>query len=83
MLVFDPRERIVASASLTHSYLAPYHDPTDEPEATKKFDWTFNDANLPVETWKTMMYDEVLSASPQIYGEYELNVTQIFIEFVA
>ncbi|KAF8633612.1 hypothetical protein AX15_001397 [Amanita polypyramis BW_CC] len=60
MLVFDPRKRIDATESLAHSYVAPYHDPTDEPVALEKFDWSFNDADLPVDTWKVMMYGEIL-----------------------
>lgn len=60
MLVFDPRKRIDATQSLSHEYVAPYHDPTDEPEAAEKFDWSFNDADLPVDTWKVMMYSEIL-----------------------
>nr|VWO94444.1 Mitogen-activated protein kinase HOG1 (MAP kinase HOG1) (EC [Ganoderma boninense] len=60
MLVFDPRKRITATDSLAHEYVAPYHDPTDEPEAAEKFDWSFNDADLPVDTWKVMMYSEIL-----------------------
>lgn len=56
MLVFDPRKRIRAGDALAHEYLAPYHDPTDEPVAEEKFDWSFNDADLPVDTWKIMMY---------------------------
>ncbi|KAI3622541.1 map kinase [Moniliophthora roreri] len=60
MLVFDPRKRIDATESLDHEYVAPYHDPTDEPEASEKFDWSFNDADLPVDTWKVMMYSEIL-----------------------
>lgn len=56
MLVFDPRKRIRAGEALAHPYLAPYHDPTDEPVAEEKFDWSFNDADLPVDTWKIMMY---------------------------
>lgn len=52
MLVFNPRARIDARESLEHEYLQPYHDPTDEPEAGEKFDWSFNDADLPVDTWK-------------------------------
>ncbi|KAJ3504834.1 hypothetical protein NMY22_g17789 [Coprinellus aureogranulatus] len=60
MLVFDPRKRITATESLAHEYVAPYHDPTDEPEASEKFDWSFNDADLPVDTWKVMMYSEIL-----------------------
>ena len=60
MLVFDPRKRIDATQSLDHSYVAPYHDPTDEPVAKEKFDWSFNDADLPVDAWKVMMYEEIL-----------------------
>ena len=57
MLVFDPRKRVKAGEALAHEYLSPYHDPTDEPVAEEKFDWSFNDADLPVDTWKIMMYD--------------------------
>ena len=60
MLVFDPRKRITATEALAHEYVSPYHDPTDEPEAQEKFDWSFNDADLPVDTWKVMMYSEIL-----------------------
>ena len=52
MLVFDPRKRIDATQALAHEYLAPYHDPSDEPIAPEPFDWSFNDADLPVDTWK-------------------------------
>ncbi|KAG6878961.1 MAPK protein hog1 [Termitomyces sp. T32_za158] len=62
MLVFDPRKRIDAAQSLAHEYVGPYHDPTDEPVADEKFDWSFNDADLPVDTWKVMMYKEILGA---------------------
>jgi p38 MAP kinase len=55
MLVFAPKQRITATEALAHPYLAPYHDPTDEPVANEKFDWSFNDADLPVDTWKIMM----------------------------
>lgn len=60
MLTFDSRKRIVAADALAHPYLAPYHDPTDEPVASEKFDWSFNDVDLPVDTWKVMMYTEIL-----------------------
>lgn len=55
MLVFDPKKRVRAGEALAHQYLTPYHDPTDEPVAQEKFDWSFNDADLPVDTWKIMM----------------------------
>lgn len=61
MLVFDPRMRVRAGDGLAHEYLAPYHDPTDEPVADEKFDWSFNDADLPVDTWKIMMYGMLFS----------------------
>lgn len=60
MLIFDPKKRITAADALSHPYLAPYHDPTDEPVAEAKFDWHFNDADLPVDTWRVMMYSEIL-----------------------
>jgi p38 MAP kinase len=56
MLVFNPKSRITAGEALAHPYLAPYHDPSDEPVAEEKFDWSFNDADLPVDTWKIMMF---------------------------
>ena len=62
MLVFDPSKRLTAAEALQHEYVSPYHDPTDEPEASEKFDWSFNDADLPVDTWKVMMYSEILGA---------------------
>ena len=64
MLVFDPRSRVRAGDALAHDYLAPYHDPSDEPIAEEKFDWSFNDADLPVDQWKVMMY-ELLYSSDQ------------------
>lgn len=60
MLIFDPKKRISAADALTHPYMEPYHDPTDEPICETKFDWSFNDADLPVDTWRVMMYSEIL-----------------------
>ncbi|CAG8486141.1 8121_t:CDS:10 [Diversispora eburnea] len=60
MLVFDPKKRITAEEALAHKYLEPYHDETDEPVADEPFDWSFNDADLPVDEWKVMMYQEIL-----------------------
>lgn len=58
MLTFDPAKRITAEEALSHPYLAPYHDPTDEPVSPEKFDWSFNEADLPIDTWKgKYLYD--------------------------
>jgi len=72
MLVFDPRKRLTAIDALAHEYVAPYHDPTDEPLAKEQFDWSFNDADLPVEKWKVMMYSEILDFHQ--VGEEMLNL---------
>ncbi|KAF8916932.1 MAPK protein hog1, partial [Dissophora ornata] len=60
MLVFDPKKRMTAEDALSHEYLEPYHDPDDEPVASEVFDWSFSDADLPGDTWKVMMYSEIL-----------------------
>ncbi|KAI8910633.1 kinase-like domain-containing protein [Powellomyces hirtus] len=56
MLVFDPQKRINAEQALAHPYLSPYHDPTDEPRADSVFDWSFTEADLQVDEWKTRIY---------------------------
>lgn len=64
MLVFDPKKRIRADAALEDPYLSGYHDPSDEPVATEKFDWSFNDADLSVDVWKRKMYVVVWDLLP-------------------
>jgi p38 MAP kinase len=59
ILVFDPHKRPSAGSALMHQYLSPYHDPTDEPVACEKFDWSFNDTDLSVDMWKIMTYSEI------------------------
>lgn len=66
MLQFDPATRISAATALESPYLAPYHDPTDEPLATEPFDWAFLEADLPADVWKTIMYNEVLGFHEQM-----------------
>ncbi|KAI9009136.1 putative mitogen-activated protein kinase [Hyaloraphidium curvatum] len=60
MLVFDPQKRITAAEALGHAYLAPYHDPDDEPVADSMFDWSFTEAELSLEQWKFRMFEEIL-----------------------
>jgi p38 MAP kinase len=59
MIAFNPRKRIKASEALAHKYLSPYHDPTDEPVAEEKFDWSFSGMDLPASTWKMLMYEQL------------------------
>lgn len=60
MLQIDPERRCSAEEALEEQYLAPYHDPSDEPVAKEKSDWGLLDADLPADVWKTVMYSEVL-----------------------
>jgi serine/threonine protein kinase len=69
-LVFDPHKPISASEALASPYLALYHDPTDEPVAQKKFDWTFNESNLSENAWKSKLYVWILSG-PNSAANYE------------
>jgi len=66
MLQFDPNIRITAVQAVESPYLSPYHDPNDEPVATESFDWSFLEANLPADIWKTIMYGEVLGFHEQM-----------------
>ncbi|KAJ5288971.1 hypothetical protein N7478_002001 [Penicillium angulare] len=60
MLQYNPRSRPSAAETLTSSYLVPYHDPTDEPSAPEKFDWSFLESEYPLDLWKSLMYSEIL-----------------------
>lgn len=61
MLQIDPDKRCSASESLEAKYLAPYHDSTDEPVTSEKFDWDLVEADLSADTWKALTYREVLN----------------------
>lgn len=60
MLEIDSEERCSAAEGLTMRYLAPYHDPDDEPAAAEMSGLSCLEADMPVSTWKTIMYSEVL-----------------------
>lgn len=83
MLVFDPKKRVTAADALAHPYLAPYHDPTDEPVADAKFDWHFNDADLPVDTWRVMMYSEILDFHKIGGSDGQIDISATFDDQVA
>ena len=61
MLQIDPEKRCSAEEALQAQYLAPYHDPEDEPTAAEKFNWNYCEADLPADVWKTLIYSEILS----------------------
>lgn len=45
MLAFTPKDRISATESLSHPFLAMYHVPDDEPNCPKLFDFSFKTTN--------------------------------------
>lgn len=55
MLQLNPQRRISASEALTSEYLAPFHDPSDEPTTTDMKDGSLQKAELPVDVWKTIL----------------------------
>lgn len=55
MLCFDVEKRTSARDALSHPYLATYHDPEDEPIVKIPFDWSFDNAEASMETWKAAM----------------------------
>lgn len=63
MLELDAERRITAEEALAHAYLAQYADPSDEP-VSQPYDQSFEDMELPVEKWKELVYEEVMSFKP-------------------
>ncbi|XP_026272791.1 mitogen-activated protein kinase p38b isoform X1 [Frankliniella occidentalis] len=64
MLELDADKRITAEKALAHPYLKQYADPSDEP-VSAPYDQSFEDMDIPVEKWKELVYEEVLSFVPQ------------------
>jgi p38 MAP kinase len=67
MLDLNPEKRCSAAEALKAQYLAPYHDPTDEPVATKTFDISFLEASLTADAWKNVMY----ACSPDLTATFK------------
>ncbi|TKA54345.1 Mitogen-activated protein kinase 2 [Rhodotorula sp. CCFEE 5036] len=66
-LTFNPAKRINVVDALSHPYLEPYHDPTDEPTAPvlpPSF-FAFDQQQLSREDLKVLIYDEITAPPPQ------------------
>ncbi|KAK9473824.1 kinase-like domain-containing protein [Dipodascopsis tothii] len=63
MLTFNPTKRISVEAALEHPYLAPYHDPDDEPDAPpipdSFFDFDRKKDELSKEQLKELIFEEI------------------------
>lgn len=64
MLELDADRRPTAEQALSHPYLATYADPDDEPTA-EKFDYSWEERDLPLEEWKRLIFDEMIKFSHQ------------------
>ncbi|KAJ5195522.1 uncharacterized protein N7498_008960 [Penicillium cinerascens] len=73
LLQIDPVQRCSAAEGLESQYLAPYHDPDDEPKSEKKFDWSLREANLPANVWRSIIYAEVLNYHESAGGSTQLT----------
>lgn len=64
MLKLDEDLRLSAEGALRHPYLAKYHDPEDEPIATK-FDDSQENSEITIDEWKKRVYKEVVEFNPE------------------
>lgn len=63
MLEFDGDKRTTAEKALAHPYLTEYADPSDEP-TSGPYDQSFEDMKLPLDKWKQLVYEEIMSFVP-------------------
>ncbi|KAH7699191.1 MAPK protein [Aphelenchoides avenae] len=59
MLTFNPHKRISVDDALAHPYLAPYHDPNDEPICEKPFTFEMEIDDLPTDRLKELIFAEI------------------------
>ncbi|KAH7100119.1 mitogen-activated protein kinase hog1 [Auriculariales sp. MPI-PUGE-AT-0066] len=60
MLVFLPQGRITSAAALMHPFVAPYHDPADEPVADRQVELPYDDrTNYRPQEWKQIILTSI------------------------
>eukprot|EP01064_Diplonema_japonicum_P019340 TRINITY_DN2803_c2_g2_i2.p1 TRINITY_DN2803_c2_g2~~TRINITY_DN2803_c2_g2_i2.p1 ORF type:complete len:379 (+),score=87.99 TRINITY_DN2803_c2_g2_i2:42-1178(+) len=64
MLKFNPDKRESADALLRHPYLEAMHDPEDEPEAPRRFDWEFDTQELSEAQLRDSIWEEIQACKP-------------------
>jgi mitogen-activated protein kinase 1/3 len=67
MLVLDPEKRLTVDEALVHPYLAPLHDPEDEPMCAKQFDDDFDEESIQLGDFRELIFSEATKTegSPQ------------------
>lgn len=71
MLDLDPDTRITADQALEHLYLKQYADPTDEP-VSDPYDHSLEEKDFNVETWKKLVFEEVMNFVPPSLEDMEM-----------
>jgi serine/threonine protein kinase len=65
MLQFDPSKRIAVEEALQHPYMAPLHDPTDEPAAPQPYTFVWEDVEPTRDLLKELIFREMLVYHPE------------------
>lgn len=60
MLHLDPDKRITVNDALAHPYLAPLHDPDDEPVSSKIFDNDFDEETTQLSDFREFIFAELI-----------------------
>eukprot|EP00669_Euglena_mutabilis_P011319 TRINITY_DN5972_c0_g1_i1.p1 TRINITY_DN5972_c0_g1~~TRINITY_DN5972_c0_g1_i1.p1 ORF type:complete len:408 (+),score=107.58 TRINITY_DN5972_c0_g1_i1:47-1270(+) len=66
MLVFNPEKRQTADQLMAHPYLAPLHDPSDEPVAPRKFTWEFDHTAMKEPELRQHFFEEICKFHPEL-----------------
>lgn len=70
LLAFDPSARITCNEALQHPYLAVWHDPVDEIDCQKKFDFGFESEDS-TEGMKKMIVEEVMNFRRKVRPNFD------------
>eukprot|EP00667_Euglena_gracilis_P006801 EG_transcript_6866 len=66
MLIFNPEKRQTAEQLLAHPYLAPLHDPNDEPTAPRRFSWEFDQKPMKEPELRQLFWEEICKFHPDL-----------------
>ncbi|KAH7914855.1 kinase-like protein [Hygrophoropsis aurantiaca] len=83
MLSFDPVTRITVTEALAHPWLASYHDESDEPECTAKFEkWKDIEKLETLEEFREALWNEIEDYRMEVRGIKKENVEEKPVEVI-
>ena len=77
MLVFDPKRRITVTEALAHPYLASLHDVSDEPSASKPFEFSFEGEAMGEERVRELVHAELTEYHDEIRAGEKKGDTKV------